>query len=176
MPEPLLHFAIPFSLAKTRFSLKQTLLIASLALLPDMDVLLHIHRSMTHSLVVVTLVFMPVLVIVYRKKRKYLTLAAACYLAIVSHILLDVFQTYTPILYPLLGDSIRINAEGSVVISSTITPRITASIQTKPTEFTAFQTLDAPLYTSEGLVISMVLIVVPILLSSKFRRVRENAD
>ncbi|MEM2049792.1 MAG: metal-dependent hydrolase [Thermoproteota archaeon] len=175
MPEILLHFAIPFSLAKTKFSLKQTLLVASLALVPDMDVLLRIHRSMTHSLVVATLVSIPVLTGVYIKKRKYLALAAACYLAIVSHILLDVFQTYTPILYPVLGESIRVKAEGSVVISSTITPRVTASVQTKPTDFTVFQTLDAPLYTSEGLVSSAMLITVPILLSMRLRRFRENA-
>ncbi|MEM2057581.1 MAG: hypothetical protein QXO76_04970 [Thermoproteota archaeon] len=52
---------------------------------------------------------------------------------------------------------------------------MTASVQTKPTDFTVFQTLDAPLYTSEGLVSSAMLITVPILLSMRLRRFRENA-
>lgn len=167
MPELLLHFSIPFAIAKTKFNLIQTTIIALAALTPDIDALLHIHRSITHSTITITIIFIPLAIILYKKKPKHLTLAIACYLAILSHIILDTFQTYTPILYPITENSIWIKAEGNIIISNTITPKITTTIQTTQTDFTKFQTLDAPIYTSQGLITSLLLTIIPTIITRK---------
>jgi len=165
MPELLLHFSIPFAIAKTKFNLKQTTIIALAALAPDVDALLHVHRSITHSIIVATAITIPATIIIYYKKPKYLKLAIACYLAVASHILLDTFQTYTPTLYPITENSIWIKAEGNIIISNTIAPKITTTIQTTKTDFTTFQTLDAPIYTSQGLITSLLLTITPTILT-----------
>ncbi|MBC7090500.1 MAG: metal-dependent hydrolase [Nitrososphaeria archaeon] len=167
MPELLLHFSIPFAVAKTKYNLKQTTIIATAALTPDIDALLHIHRSITHSIIITTITTIPIALLTYKKKPKYLTLLIACYLAITSHILLDTFQTYTPTLYPITENSIWIKAEGNIIISNTITPKITTTIQTTQTNFTTFQTLDAPIYTSQGLITSILLTIIPTILTRK---------
>ena len=167
MPELLLHLSIPFAIAKTKFNLKQTTIIALAALAPDIDALLHIHRSITHSIIITTITTAPAAIILYKRMPKYLTLLIACYLAVASHILLDTFQTYTPTLYPITENSIWIKAEGNIIISNTITPKITTTIQTTKTDFTQFQTLDAPIYTSQGLITSLLLTIIPTILTRK---------
>jgi hypothetical protein len=48
--KPLLHFAVPFAFFRALgLNRKTAFLVAIVALMPDLDVLIHIHRSFTHS-------------------------------------------------------------------------------------------------------------------------------
>jgi membrane-bound metal-dependent hydrolase YbcI (DUF457 family) len=50
MPELFLHFSIPFALVAPILGLKRALLAGFIAILPDIDALMHVHRSLTHSI------------------------------------------------------------------------------------------------------------------------------
>ncbi|MEM2178051.1 MAG: glycosyltransferase [Candidatus Methanomethylicaceae archaeon] len=166
MPELLLHFSIPFALTALRLGLMKAILISTLALLPDLDVLFHIHRSMSHSIIILILAYLPILIFVY--KFKNFNLALIGLLALLTHLFLDSFQTYTPLLYPIIDKSIWFRIEGGLLISGlSIKPEFQAVIKDVPTVFKHFEVLDAPLFTSEGLSISLILIIPTLIFSLK---------
>ena len=112
MPEPLLHFIIPFiALLIYGLSLKKSVLLSSIAILPDFDVLFHVHRSITHSAVFLILICIPIIAFVKLKYPNYFHDSIIGSLVLLSHPILDVFHTYTPILYPLYNKSIYILCE-----------------------------------------------------------------
>jgi hypothetical protein len=51
MPEPAMHFSVVFALAAPRLGVKRALLLSFIVLMPDLDVLMHVHRSMSRSIV-----------------------------------------------------------------------------------------------------------------------------
>jgi hypothetical protein len=55
MPELLLHFAIPFSISAPIIGVKRAIVVGIVGMLPDVDALLHVHRSMTHSIIILTI-------------------------------------------------------------------------------------------------------------------------
>ena len=177
LPEPPLHFSVIFAIVAPNIGLKRALLISALALIPDLDVLFHIHRSMSHSLFILVLAYSPFLVVTYRFKPEYFQLAICGLLALLSHPVMDCFQTYTPILYPLYDRSVWVNVEGSVLISSSsLAPKVSATVKDVPTVFREFETMDAPLFSSESLIVSIMLIAPTILFYLKseglIRRIR----
>ena len=173
MPEPVLHFSVIFSVSAPRFGVKRALLLSLLALLPDLDILLHIHRSMSHSIILISLTWIPILSAFYLFKRRYFGMALLCFLAVLSHPLIDCFQTYTPILYPVYDRSIWVSIDGRLLVSPEgLTPQTSISVKDKPTVFKPFESFDAPIFTSEGFLISLILIVVPLL--SRIRGIRKS--
>ena len=112
MPEPLLHFIIPFIiLSLCGLSIKKSVLLSSIAILPDFDVLFHIHRSITHSVVFLILICIPIIAFIKLKYPNYFYDSIIGSLVLLTHPILDVFHTYTPILYPLYNKSISIVCE-----------------------------------------------------------------
>lgn len=167
MPELLLHFSVPFALTAPKLGVKRALLISTIALLPDLDVLLHIHRSITHSILVLIPACLPILLFTY-SKNKYFNLALISILALLSHPLMDSFQTYTPLLYPLLDRSIWFRIEGGILIlGSSLRPELQVAVKDVPTVFKPFEIMDAPIFTSEGLSISIMLLAPALLLNLK---------
>ncbi|MEM4474506.1 MAG: metal-dependent hydrolase [Candidatus Bathyarchaeia archaeon] len=106
MPEPALHFSVIFALSASRLGIKKTLILSAIALLPDLDALFHVHRSMSHSLIILGLSWLLILTIIYTVKREYIGFRILCFLALLSHPIMDLFQNYTPILYPILDRSL----------------------------------------------------------------------
>jgi len=168
MPELALHFAVPFALTAPVLGLRKATLISLLALTPDLDVLFHMHRSASHSIFLLLLASLLVvdLGLVSRLKRKQLELVSAGCLALLSHPIMDIFSTYTPILYPLIEQSVYLKVELKVTIGSPILPILAALINTKPTTFEEFQRFDAPLFSSEGFIVTLLLVAVPLLVIS----------
>lgn len=166
--EPLIHVVMPFTaLTLSGVEWRKAFPLSLLALLPDVDALFHVHRSLSHSLVVLSLVGLPFLLLAYRLGT--LRLGRLGLLAAASHIALDVFAGYTPILWPLYGNSIWVQAELGAQIASypTLIPAVKLAME--PTRFVTFLSMDAPLFTGEGLIISAML-VLPVLV----RAVRER--
>ena len=174
MPEPLLHFAVTFSLAKTRYDFKWSILLGLAALIPDLDVLIRIHRWATHSLILTTIILIPIYLLASKKSDKTKWLILAIYLAIAGHIMMDIFQAYTPILYPLTTEVYQVNVELGVRIEGGISTQLNMGISSLPNEFTQFQALDAPIFTSQGFIISAILIVMSLLLTLDKEKLRET--
>ncbi|MCX8199458.1 MAG: glycosyltransferase [Sulfolobales archaeon] len=165
MPEPALHFSVIFSLSTPWLGVKRALMLSLLALLPDLDVLLHIHRSVSHSIIVLGLVWLPIMLVVYILQRNYFSLVLLCFLSVLSHPLMDLFQAYTPILYPVLNRSLWINIDGRLSTSiDGFKLKTSLEVSDAQTVFTPIELLDAPLFTSSGFFISLLLISTPLLI------------
>jgi hypothetical protein len=146
MVEPLLHFAVPFvSLRAVGLDLRKATFASLIALTPDLDVLFNNHRSPTHSLIVVGLAVFAFLALTWKRKTaRSLVLLAA--FGVFSHILLDLFQTSTPIFWPLLSQSVQLWPNRDFHMWSGV-------LLWYPSSW-----LDAPLITVEGLGISIILL------------------
>jgi len=164
MPELALHFAVPFALTAPVLGLRKATVVSFLALVPDLDVFFHVHRSPSHSVILLLVASLVAVGLVSQLKPKFLGLASAGSLALLSHPLMDVFSTYTPILYPLMLESVFVDFEGRLTIGGSATPSSTAQVNTTPTVFESFQRLDAPIFTSEGFIVSVLLVAVPLIM------------
>ena len=162
--EPIIHFIVPFialTFAGVRF--RWALLVSLLALIPDLDALFLVHRSLSHSLIVVLTVIVPFLLLTYRFRLRLQGYAFLALMSLASHLVLDVFAGYTPIFWPLYGCSVWVRAGLVAHIGSS--PSLTSSMKliTEPITFQPFLSLDAPLFTGEGLILSAILFI-PVLL------------
>jgi len=158
--EPLIHFVVPFiALMLVGVKFRKALPISLLAVLPDLDALFLVHRSLSHSLVVVLVVAAPFVLLTYKFKPRLQGYAFLALLAVASHLILDLFAGYTPILWPLYGYSVWIQAGLVAHIGSSQSLALSAQLLTEPITFQPFQSLDAPLFTGEGLILSTVLLM-----------------
>jgi len=159
LSELLLHFAIPFA-AFSYFRRPRKAFVASfIALLPDVDALLvGVHRSASHSFVVVLALCGITLLLIRVVRPRLLGLGLLATLGLSSHLLLDLFTTYTPIFWPLVGWSLFISLDGEVYVSESVNLKASLDLSTITTEFTPFTVLDAPVFRSEGFAVSLILI------------------
>jgi len=162
MPEPLLHFSISFAVAAPIIGVKRALVVALISLLPDVDVLLHIHRSATHSILFLSIPIV-IAILVLHLSRKPKSLAIASGLGLLSHPLLDSFQSPTPILYPLSNYSYHISPKLEVIVSDKVTFHPAMIVEGQPTIFSSFHSLDAPIFTDVGFFMSLILVSVPLI-------------
>jgi len=146
MVEPLLHFVVPFvSLRAVGVDLRKATFASLIALTPDLDVAFNSHRSPTHSVVVLGFVLVTFLVLTWKRKTtRPLVLLAA--FGVFSHLLLDLFQTSTPLFWPILRQPISLWPNPSFHMWSEVLVWYPGSW------------LDAPLITAEGLGISLILL------------------
>jgi len=146
MVEPLLHFVVPFaSLRAVGVDLRKATFASLIALTPDLDVAFNSHRSPTHSAVVLGFVLVTFLVLTWKRKTtRPLVLLAA--FGVFSHLLLDLFQTSTPLFWPILRQPISLWPNPSFHMWSEVLVWYPGSW------------LDAPLITAEGLGISLILL------------------
>lgn len=175
MPDLLTHFAVAFALASPFIGIRRAVLAGLIALLPDLDALFHVHRSVTHSLVVLLALALPIAYLVHRLGvgRRTLALAIA---SLVSHPVLDAFQTYTPILYPFLG-SIYVDVRSGFLIDGGLRPHFELNVYVAQPDFAPFTSMDGPLFTSETLLISLALMIVPLLYAlTRTRTVVESSE
>ncbi|MGB9778821.1 MAG: glycosyltransferase [Candidatus Bathyarchaeales archaeon] len=164
MPELLLHFAVPFSISAPIVGVRRATVVGIVGMLPDVDALLHVHRSMTHSLIILTIFsLLPLYVAFFKLNEKPLALFS--FFSLTAHPIMDMFQTYTPILYPISSYSFQVNIKGNVLISQSVVPYVQSQIISTPTNFQKFLVMDAPIFTSEGFIVSLLLIATPVLFS-----------
>lgn len=159
MVELLLHFAVPFAMFSQFRRGREALVLGAVALLPDLDVLLHVHRFVMHSLVVVGLVGLGVFVVVRGVRPTYSRLVVLGTLSLVSHVVLDVFSGATPVLWPLLGGSVALALDGSVTIGSLPGFSLEGEVRLVESGFRPFDSLDAPVFTGAGLVVAVLLML-----------------
>ncbi len=154
MPETLIHIVLPlFVLILVGFELKKAFALSLLAILPDFDILFGVHRSISHSLIFVTLIFAPFLFLT-RNKLNYLLPA---FFVILSHPILDMFTGYTPILYPLYDKSVYIVTNLTVNTVNLLDIKFKFNIYKIPTTFHLIEA-DAPIFTNYGIVVFLTLL------------------
>jgi hypothetical protein len=160
MPEPLIHFIIPlFILIMLGFSLKKSILISSLAIIPDLDVIFHVHRSMSHSLLFILVLTIPIILIlnflkIGTKNEKILAM-----LVIFSHPFMDMFTGYTPILWPILDKSVYIFIELTTNINNILDLNLIFKINLEKVIFLHTTDREGPIFTSQGVGITLVLLI-----------------
>ncbi len=165
--EPLVHFLVPFTaLLLVGVGFKKALPVSLLAVLPDFDALFLVHRSVSHSIVLMLIGIAPFLFLAYKFKPRVQSYALLALMAAATHPILDVFGGYTPIFWPLYGYSVWIRAELFAHVGSSLSLISSAQLLTRPVTVQPFQSLDAPLFTGEGLILSAVLLL-PVLLKSR---------
>jgi len=172
MSELLLHFVIPFAAFSYFRKPKKAFLASLFALLPDLDVLMYVHRSWTHSIIIILASCGVILLILKVFNSKLLDFGFLATLALISHLLLDLFTTYTPILWPLVSQSFFVNLTGGVKISGNIRVYVNSEVLVEPTSFAHFESFDAPIFTSEGLIVA-VMLVAPVLFSKYSEMLRK---
>ena len=174
MVEPLLHFILPYTILKMcNFSTKKAIFLSLFAIIPDLDVLFHVHRSCTHSAIVMTWLFSPLLIITfvygiyqYRKhksggsQKAYGTVFIA-YLIVLSHLFLDLLHTYTPILWPFIDKAYYVDIHLLTDMNNLRDLQFVFDIKTIPFEFgtVIIDKVDGFIFTSVGLSITIILII-----------------
>jgi hypothetical protein len=116
----------------------------------------------------------PILAITYFKPR-YRKMAALGLLVLLSHPVIDMMGSSTPILWPLLDTSIHISLSlnGKVGEGVSLIPRV--EVQRTATVFKQVTSIDYPLFTGEGLTVSLLLLIPLALNLLRERRSAGNA-
>ncbi len=158
MPEPLVHFAVPFALFTAKgMDVRKAALLSLIAVLPDLDVLIHVHRSYTHS------IFIPIALLVaaaiWRRGSKPLVLAS---LSLATHSILDFVTYYTPILWPVYAGSLWLKASLDIHVAS-LPSSVKLSIQLlqQPASkaLASFEEADFTAASGEGTLIALALVL-----------------
>jgi dolichol-phosphate mannosyltransferase len=153
---------------------RKAVLAGVIAVLPDLDVFFHVHRSITHSAIVLLVFALPVAYLAYKGGVGRRT-SALMVASLISHPILDMFQTYTPILYPFLG-SVFVDVKAGFLFGGGLKPYFELSVHTAAFNFTPFTSIDGPLFAHETLPVSLVLIMVPMLYSLAKTRAAVKAE
>ena len=96
--EPLLHFAVPFaSLRAVGIDMRKAALASLIALAPDLDVFFHVHRSESHSIIILAAIVIPLLFLTRNRKEARAIVLLGTF-GLITHLVLDLFQNPTPLL------------------------------------------------------------------------------
>lgn len=160
--EPLLHFAIPFTLAAILgLTLRWAFLAGFIAVLPDMDVLFYAHRSISHTLVIPIILLIASLPLQNRPKLRFpLQLTG---LSLASHVILDFFHGYTPVLWPISNVAYTLVFDLQLHMGNNPPMSLNFNLLQEPYKYGGFTTLDAVFFTAEGFIIATVLIAIALL-------------
>lgn len=115
------HFALGYILSKTSAKALKTNLnipiILMLSIIPDIDLLIPFleHRGLTHSIIIASIVFIPIFAIYYKKATPY-------FIALIQHSLIGDYLVggKTQLLFPLTaqyyGTGLSIQSQTSIVL------------------------------------------------------------
>ena len=157
--EPLIHFVVPFAaLMLGGVTVGKAFPIALFALVPDLDTLFRVHRSPSHSMAILLCVAVPLLLLTYRFRPRLHGYTLLGSLSVASHLVLDLFDGYAPILWPLYNRSVWVKTEFLVHFGGSVSMAPSIELLTAPVTFEPFGSLDASLITGGGLIFSAVLL------------------
>ncbi|MFW6117226.1 MAG: metal-dependent hydrolase [Thermoproteota archaeon] len=157
--EPLIHVVVPLVvLTVWGVEFKKALPLSLLALLPDLDALFLVHRSFSHSLVVLAGVALPLWWWSYRFKPRFSRWVGLASLSVASHLVMDLFCGHTPLLWPIYNRAVWIQTELMITLGHSYSLDGMFQVATQPVSFQPFTSLDAPLITGQGLVLAGILL------------------
>jgi membrane-bound metal-dependent hydrolase YbcI (DUF457 family) len=169
MPELSLHFAVTFALTAPVLGLRKAGIVSFMSLLPDLDFLFYVHRSISHSIVVLLVGSLIVVSVIRRFKPDLFSLTSAACLGLIGHSIMDVFSGPTPLLWPLTGKSVSISVSLGLVAEESFRFSWTALVKwsqeySSPIPVTK-DAMVGPIFSSEGFAVSFVLVAVLVLLT-----------
>jgi len=153
-----LHFLFPYALL-TLIGLKaeKAIPLALLGIIPDLDVLFYIHRSPSHSAVVIFATYLIPFILIWFYRRKYARYVVLGFLTTVSHPIFDMMGGYTPILWPLHDQSIMISTQLLVSVNPVIHLKSTFEIKQIPTVFHRLESWQALVFNGPGGIMAIIL-------------------
>ena len=155
--EPLLHYVLPLiALILLGEKPRTAAILATLGVVSDIDALLLIHRSLSHSLIIIGLIYTPLFVYAWFRKPELQRTFILAFLVTASHPILDL-GGMTPILWPIIQHSISLQLSLNGVVQEGLTFRPRININQAPTDFTRVAGIDYPLFTQDGLLIMLIL-------------------
>lgn len=158
MAEPAVHFSVAFSVLSAVGCDPLTSFAASVvAVIPDLDVFLGIHRSVSHSILLhLPIALVGLLLRVANFPCSYLLIAI--WLSLLTHALLDALTGFSPILWPMLKDEVYVEAKIGATFQHSVELKPVISIHRRPLSNSRFRCLDATALTAEGVAISSLLL------------------
>jgi membrane-bound metal-dependent hydrolase YbcI (DUF457 family) len=157
--EPLLHYILPLTaLILLGEKPKTSAILATLGVVSDIDALLLIHRSLSHSLVIIGLIYTPLFLYAWHRKPGLQRTFILAFLVSASHPILDL-GGLTPILWPIIQNSLSLHMSLNGVMQEGFSFRPRINIKQVPTDFSRFTGFDYPLFTQDGLLTATILLL-----------------
>jgi membrane-bound metal-dependent hydrolase YbcI (DUF457 family) len=157
--EPIVHFALPLAaLLLLGLDLRKAVPLALLGILPDLDSLLLIHRSFSHSIIVLSLLFLTIFILIRHYRPAHQRTVLLGFLVVASHIFLDL-GALTPIFWPIYPYNISISFSLNIVLGNGLGLSPILHVTQVPTDFSRVPGFDYPLFTEEGMLITAVLLL-----------------
>ena len=165
MPSILTHYLLSYIIASRIVRKRIALLISIFGVLPDIDALLHVHRWITHSLVLLCVIAIPIVImfssISKLKRFRILVLTAIALYCI--HIVADLFVASTPMLWPITNYSYYIKFEiNGVITSSAIYLKPLIAVYTTRTRFDTYSRIEGPIATPTSIFFALAILVLEI--------------
>jgi membrane-bound metal-dependent hydrolase YbcI (DUF457 family) len=167
MPELSLHFAVTFALVAPVLGLRKAAIVSFISLLPDLDFLFYLHRSLSHSITILLVVSLVAVSFVRRLKPSLFSLTSIGCLSLLAHPIMDIFSGPTPLLWPLVKESVSMSVNVALVAGGSLRFSWTFLVEWFPASVSPIPVTQGamvgPIFTSEGFVVSLLLVAVPIL-------------
>jgi len=167
MPELALHFAVPFALSAPIIGVRKAVIVSFVSLLPDLDFLFNVHRSISHSFVLLLSGILVVILLVKEFKPRILRSVFVGGLGLLSHPIMDLFSGAIPFFWPIVKESVSLDLETAFVAGKSMRFEWTAFVKWSQTPASPAPVVDealvGPVFTSEGFVVSLLLVAIPIL-------------
>jgi membrane-bound metal-dependent hydrolase YbcI (DUF457 family) len=160
MPDLLTHYMASYLVARALVEPRRALLLAFIGLLPDVDVLLLVHRWVTHSVPVALLASTPLLVLTYAYRREYVGVAVLAVLLYTMHVVTDPLTGLTPALWPL-ASAVALNIEVNGVYSVNgvrVTPGFEVIVG--PVDFARRDSVEGPMVSETGLMLALLVALI----------------
>lgn len=156
MPDLLTHYVVSYLVSSRVFRFREALLIALVGLLPDVDVLLMIHRWVSHSVLIPALILLLTPVIAKYLGTGYVKHLVVPAILYALHIVLDLLTAPTPALWPINTQSYYLTIKLDSTLSDTgikLTPNL--ALNAEASDFTRRAVLEGPLITDTGIMIAI---------------------
>jgi hypothetical protein len=163
MPDLLTHYMASYLVARALVGPRRALLLAFVGLLPDVDVLLLVHRWVTHSIPVALLASTPLLALTYSYKRGYVGVAVLAVLLYTLHVVMDLLTGLTPALWPL-APALAVNIEVNGVYGVDgvrVTPGF--EVVVGPVDFARRDSVEGPLVSETGLMLVLLVALISLI-------------
>ena len=155
------HYAFSLLLSSRFMKLRHALLFAFVGILPDLDVIFRVHRSLTHSLMISAVPFLLMYgVVKCTKLNRSLDSLVLLGLALYEiHVLMDLLIAPTPIMWPLINTSLTLSIEVYAMLYTQgveLTPRL--ALVNTPCDFSQRDLLGGTLLSTTGVIVTIIVI------------------
>jgi len=173
MPGLLTHYIFSYFIASRVFDKKKSIFIAIFGLLPDIDAIFRVHRWISHSIVLASIIGVFTIILIYHYNQGYAKYSIMGLILYSTHIFMDLFTGYTPLLWPLTDKAYMINLDLNGIVSSGgigLSPEIILS--SKLVDFSIRPQVVGPIVSNMGIIVTIGIFIIIILEFIKTNKMR----